>query len=92
MSSIEKIHWETKTSIDFASFLGPEEGHHRIKHVTTKNIELINAFIKVHQDISVVQRNFEHRKDFLRENRISYSQLPNFVKPLKDTNIKEGSK
>jgi hypothetical protein len=66
-------------------FSGHDEGHHRIKHVTTRNIELINAFIKVHQDISVVQRNFQHRKDYFIT-----KQLPVFVKPIKDTTINEG--
>ena len=73
-------------------FAGPDEGHHRIKHVTARNIELINAFIKVHQDISVVQRNFEHRKDYVTEQRTSHQQLPVFVQPIKDTTINEGSR
>lgn len=68
-------------------FSGPEEGHHRIKHVTARNIELINAFIKVHQDISVVQRNFQHRKD-----HFVTRQLPIFVKPLKDATINGGTR
>jgi hypothetical protein len=68
-------------------FLGPDEGHHRIKHITARNIELINAFIKVHQDISVVQRNFQHRKEYLIT-----KQLPVFVKPMKDTTINEGTR
>jgi hypothetical protein len=55
--------------------------------VTTRNIELINAFIKVHQDISIVQRNFQHRKDY-----IITKQLPVFVKPMKDTTINEGTR
>ncbi|UJR28306.1 hypothetical protein I4U23_009551 [Adineta vaga] len=68
---------------------GPDEGQHRVKHVTARNIELINAFIKVHQDISVVQRNFEHRTDSFQETK---QQLPVFVKPLKDITINQGSK
>lgn len=73
--------------IDESFFSGPEEGLHRIKHVTARNIELINAFIKVHQDISVVQRNFQHRRDHL-----STKQLPVFVKPLKDITLNGGSR
>jgi len=72
----------------FDRFSGLDEGHHRIKHVTTRNIELINAFIKVHQDISVVQRNFEHQTDYFKENK----QLPIFVKPMKDITINQGTK
>lgn len=72
--------------------LGPDEGHHRIKHVTSRNIELINAFIKVHQDISIVQRNFEHRKDYIRDTLSKNKQLPFFVKPMKDTTISEGTR
>lgn len=68
-------------------FVGPDEGLHRIKHVTARNIELINAFIKVHQDISVVQRNFQHRTDYLIA-----KQLPVFVKPLKDTTVNGGTR
>ncbi len=56
--------------------------------MTTRNIELINAFIKVHQDISVVQRNFEHQTDYFKENK----QLPIFVKPMKDITINQGTK
>ena len=70
-------------------FLGPEEGHHRIKHVTARNIELINAFIKVHQDISVVQRNFEHRTDYFVK---KINMPPVFVKTMKDITINEGTK
>ena len=75
-----------------APFLGPDEGHHRIKLVTARNIELINAFIKVHQDISVVQRNFEHRNGYVKEKRSVQKQLPVFVTPIKDTTINEGAK
>jgi len=71
----------------FCLFSGPDEGHHRIKHVTARNIELINAFIKVHQDISVVQRNFQHRNDYFVT-----KQLPVFVKPMKDTTINGGTR
>ena len=67
--------------------LGPDDGQQRIKYITTKNTELINAFIKVHQDISVVQRNFEHRNDYF----IS-KQMPTFVKPIQDATITEGTK
>ncbi|CAF3449488.1 unnamed protein product [Rotaria socialis] len=71
---------------------GQNDGHHQIKHVTSRNIELINAFIKVHQDISTVQRNFEHRKDYQRETFSTNKQLPVFVKPIKDTTITEGTR
>ncbi|CAF0743307.1 unnamed protein product [Adineta steineri] len=81
----EKMKYITTLAVDV---FGPDEGHHQIKHVTAKNIELINAFIKVHQDISVVQRNFEHRTDYYKETK----QLPVFIKPLKDITINEGTK
>jgi len=82
-----KKKFKTKKNNMSNLFLGSDEGHHRIKHVTARNIELINAFIKVHQDISVVQRNFQHRKDYFIT-----KQLPVFVKPMKDTTINEGTR
>ena len=74
---------------------GPDDGHHRVKHVTSRNIELINAFIKVHQDISVVQRNFEQRNDYFIDHRTSEQQqqrIPTFIKPLQDITIQEGTR
>ncbi|CAF2499044.1 unnamed protein product [Rotaria sp. Silwood2] len=85
----EKMKYISTLAVDV---FGPDDGQHRIKHVTARNIELINAFIKVHQDISIVQRNFEHRKDYIKESISINQQLPVFVKPMKDTTINEGTR
>ncbi|CAF4812806.1 unnamed protein product, partial [Rotaria sp. Silwood1] len=85
----EKMKYISTLAVDI---FGSDEGQHRIKYVTARNIELINAFIKVHQDISVVQRNFEHRQDYIKESISINKQLPVFVKPMKDTTINEGTR
>ncbi|CAF1047343.1 unnamed protein product [Adineta ricciae] len=81
----EKMRYISTLAVEV---FGPDEGQHRIKHVTARNIELINAFIKVHQDISVVQRNFEYRSDFFQETK----NPPAFVKPLIDATVNQGTK
>ncbi|CAF3636008.1 unnamed protein product [Rotaria sordida] len=85
----EKMKYISTLAVDV---FGPDDSQHRIKHVTARNVELINAFIKVHQDISIVQRNFEHRKDYIKDSTSINKQLPVFVKPMKDTTINEGTR